>query len=81
MSPRQGASPGRSKISGETLHGLETSVIQCPYCGEQIEMVVDCSIPHQEYVEDCGVCCRPITISVVSSDGEVASIEGRTESD
>lgn len=61
------------------MQGLQTTFIQCPYCGEKIEVVVDCSLRHQEYVEDCSVCCRPITLSVVSSDGEVVSIEGRSE--
>lgn len=61
------------------MQGLQTTFIQCPYCGEQIEIVVDCSLRHQKYVEDCSVCCRPITLSVVSSDGEVKSIEGRSE--
>jgi len=61
------------------MQGLQTAFIQCPYCGEQIEVVVDCSIRRQEYVEDCSVCCRPITLSVVSSHGEVVSIDARSE--
>jgi cysteine-rich CPXCG protein len=58
---------------------LPSSTIQCPYCGEDIEVLVDYSISPQEYIEDCSVCCRPIMISVESEDGEVVSIEGRTE--
>lgn len=58
---------------------LPTSTIQCPYCGEEIEVLVDCSIAYQEYIEDCSVCCRPIMISVESEHGEVVSIAGRTE--
>ena len=61
------------------MQGLQIAIIQCPYCGEPIEVVVDCSVGDQEYVEDCSVCCRPITLSVVSADGEIVSIEGRTE--
>ena len=57
----------------------QTAILQCPYCWEQIEVVVDCSIPHQEYIEDCSVCCRPITISVVCSGDELIGIEGRSE--
>ena len=34
----------------------------CPYCGELIELTIDCSIPEQQYIEDCQVCCRPIQI-------------------
>lgn len=61
------------------MQNIETAFIQCPYCGERIEVVVDCSVEQQEYIEDCSVCCRPITISVVTSQGEVVSIEGRSE--
>lgn len=61
------------------MQNLKTAFIQCPYCWEQIEVVVDCSVREQEYVEDCSVCCRPIIISVASSHGEVINIEGRSE--
>src|SRR5437016_12913997 len=29
----------------------------CPYCGEEISMVLDTSVTGQTYVEDCEVCC------------------------
>jgi hypothetical protein len=38
--------------------------IQCPYCGELINVVVDDSAGAQRYIEDCQVCCRPIVIDV-----------------
>jgi len=34
--------------------------IGCPYCGENITIIVDESVPEQTYIEDCEVCCRPI---------------------
>ncbi len=34
----------------------------CPYCGEPIQLLVDCSVSHQEYIEDCSVCCQPIQV-------------------
>ena len=43
---------------------LETAGIECPYCGERFEATVDTSGGDQEYIEDCQVCCRPITFSV-----------------
>lgn len=43
---------------------LETQKSACPYCGERIEVVLDLSVEHQEYIEDCFVCCRPIVFSV-----------------
>ena len=44
----------------------------CPYCGESIELVVDISVPEQQYIEDCFVCCRPIVVSVSCHEGEVS---------
>ncbi len=43
---------------------LKTTDIHCPYCGEIFDINVDCSIDFQQYVEDCQICCRPITMSV-----------------
>ncbi|MDJ0739606.1 MAG: CPXCG motif-containing cysteine-rich protein [Gammaproteobacteria bacterium] len=36
--------------------------VQCPYCGETIEIQVDDSAGDQAYIEDCSVCCRPIEV-------------------
>jgi len=46
------------------LNELATQVITCPYCGETIEVLIDCSVPEQHYIEDCQVCCRPINFGV-----------------
>ena len=46
--------------------------LSCPYCGEIISVLIDDSLPEQEYVEDCQVCCRPIVLTVaVDIDGDV----------
>ena len=63
------------------MQSLEPETITCPHCGEQIEVLVDCSAGNQEYVEDCSVCCRPIVLRVQIEDGDVAGIEGRAEND
>lgn len=47
--------------------------IQCPYCGESIDLAIDDSVDRQTYIEDCHVCCRPINIAVtVGEDGELS---------
>ncbi len=46
------------------MHELVAQSIQCPYCWETIEILVDCSVDEQNYVEDCQVCCRPIEFTV-----------------
>ncbi len=44
----------------------------CPYCGEPISLLIDCSETEQSYVEDCEVCCRPIEIQVsITLQGEL----------
>ena len=47
--------------------------VVCPYCGESITVAVDPgSGEHQEYIEDCAVCCRPWQVTV-AFDGEGAA--------
>lgn len=36
---------------------------QCPYCWEDISMLLDPSVRQQTYVEDCEVCCNPIEVT------------------
>ena len=50
---------------------LTPCCIDCPYCGESIEILIDASIRSQQYIEDCQVCCRPITLRVeIDAEGE-----------
>lgn len=49
----------------------------CPYCGEQISMVLDLSVRRQAYVEDCEVCCNPIEISYSVEEDELASFAAK----
>ena len=54
---------------------ISAKTIGCPYCGEHIDILVDGSLPEQEYVEDCQVCSRPILLSVmIDVDGDVAVV-------
>ena len=51
---------------------LPTQSIECPYCGEVITLVLDPSEGAQRYIEDCQVCCRPITVDLdIDADGDV----------
>ena len=49
----------------------------CPYCSEQISMVLDTSVKRQTYIEDCEVCCRPIEVTYAVKDDEVRQFEAR----
>ena len=46
------------------MNSLETFSRFCPYCGEPISLLVDCTEPEQRYIEDCQVCCRPIVVDL-----------------
>ena len=60
---------------------LSAKTISCPYCAEHIDILVDGSLPEQEYVEDCQVCCRPIMLSMtVDAAGDVV-VMARSENE
>lgn len=50
---------------------MEEHFFQCPHCWETISMLVDFSVHHQNYIEDCEVCCNPIQITIAIEDGEI----------
>lgn len=49
----------------------------CPYCWQNISMVLDISVEEQSYVEDCEVCCQPIQISYSIDEGEITAFEAQ----
>jgi len=49
----------------------------CPYCWEEISMVLDMSVRNQTYVEDCEVCCHPIEVRYSTEDGEITDFEAK----
>ena len=49
----------------------------CPYCWQKISMVLDVSQPHQTYVEDCEVCCKPIEVKYSLQDETLSEFEAR----
>ena len=53
------------------MNQVDATKVACPYCGETIEVLIDCSVEQQNYIEDCQVCCRPIGFDVsVDSEGD-----------
>jgi hypothetical protein len=47
----------------------------CPYCWQEISMVLDPAVKSQTYVEDCEVCCHPIQIRYSFEDGDIVDFE------
>jgi hypothetical protein len=60
---------------------LPLECIHCPYCGESIDIAVDDSVDHQQYVEDCQVCCRPINLAVSVDEDGARSIQAWAENE
>lgn len=49
----------------------------CPYCWEQISVLLDPSVAEQTYVEDCEVCCRPLRIHYAMKKGAIVRFDVR----
>ena len=55
------------------MNSLDQQSVDCPYCGEPIEVLIDHEEAGQQYIEDCQVCCRPITFRVsMDTDGDLS---------
>lgn len=60
---------------------LTPAEVTCPCCGEPIGLLLDGSAGEQHYIEDCPVCCRPLSVHVTLDDaGEpTAWVAGENE--
>ncbi|MBC7660675.1 MAG: CPXCG motif-containing cysteine-rich protein [Chitinophagaceae bacterium] len=57
----------------------EPITVSCPWCGESFITFFDLSAGDQNYIEDCQVCCRPITLHfTISRMGRVRVQPGRS---
>lgn len=54
--------------------------VQCPYCGESIELELDSSAGEHGCIEDCSVCCRPIEVRLFAQ-GDEWRVEVQREDD
>lgn len=43
---------------------MEEHFFQCPYCWENISILLDTSVSNQTYIEDCEVCCNPLEFTI-----------------
>ena len=60
---------------------LPNQDVECPYCGEVINLLLDASAGPQRYIEDCQVCCRAIRVDLaVDADGD-AVVRVQSEDD
>ena len=53
---------------------IEFSAVDCPHCGESFELAVDVSEGNAEFVVDCEICCRPMTVTVRVRGGAIETL-------
>jgi hypothetical protein len=53
---------------------FQETEIDCPHCGETFPLLVDTSEPEQTLIEDCTICCRPITLAIRCHPGEIIEV-------
>lgn len=63
------------------MAALDSVLVQCPYCWEMLDISVDPSVPDQEYVEDCQVCCHPILLTISFDEHLEPRVEARLENE
>ena len=61
------------------MHLLQNVGRYCPYCGELVDFLIDCSVLEQQYTEDCFVCCRPIIVNVKIDNSQSIELSVRRE--
>jgi Cysteine-rich CPXCG len=49
--------------------------IQCPFCGQSFELIIDTSTASQRFTTDCEVCCRPFEVVAECEPGEILSLD------
>ena len=65
---------------------LFSHTVNCPYCGEYFEALIDNSEQQQDalgisYIEDCYVCCRPIQFLISHDEYGETTITTRSENE
>ncbi|MBI5461709.1 MAG: CPXCG motif-containing cysteine-rich protein [Gammaproteobacteria bacterium] len=58
---------------------LEERDIDCPYCGENLTVSIDCSAGSHDFIEDCIVCCRPIELHADIDAGQLLGLKARRD--
>lgn len=45
----------------------------CPHCWEHQLKMIDPSVNHQNFIEDCTVCCNPLEFDLIIEDQTLQS--------
>lgn len=62
----------------EKEHLEQDAMVECPYCGEGIELHITSADEGRVRAEDCRVCSRPISVFVHVEEGELEVTASRS---
>jgi Cysteine-rich CPXCG len=48
--------------------------LTCPHCAQVFSLKIDTSQPEQTLIEDCTICCRPITLTIRCRPGMIVDL-------
>jgi hypothetical protein len=57
---------------------MKEHFFQCPYCWQDISMLLDTSALRQSYIEDCEVCCNPIQVTLAFENSELIHFQSES---
>lgn len=68
--------PGDGESAGDGDASVQWRTVQCPYCGENFDTMIDLSAGSTSYIEDCQICCQPIEFRLeVADEGKTARLQ------
>lgn len=70
-----------ASFGSDKMSLLSAKSIGCPYCGETIKVLIEPADLNQQYIEDCQVCCKPITFMVFEHDNGEFDVNVYSEDD
>jgi hypothetical protein len=57
---------------------MEVAVtLQCPFCGQRFDLMLDTSLPDQQITTDCEICCRPFVVMAECEPGGILALSIR----
>jgi transcription elongation factor Elf1 len=63
------------------MRSLTDKIITCPYCSEKNTVLIDATDVDNSYIEDCQVCCQPISFVIQVDDKQEIIVDVLTQND
>jgi len=57
------------------MNAIVPAEVECPWCYEPVLFQIDTTQGDHETIEDCQVCCRPISLNVQCEPGRLDDVQ------